>query len=111
MLTREQILARKVIGNTTEHEIGNDTVLIRGLTRDESLEVRRFRESDDLAAADNLVIHYGLVEPSMSIEDVALWASQDEAGALTLLSNHIAEMSGLLEGAGKSRVPTARKRS
>lgn len=111
MLTREQILARKVAGSTTEHKIGNDTVIIRGLTRDESLEVRRFRDSDDLAAADNFVIHCGLVEPALSLEDVALWASQDEAGALTLLSNHIAELSGLLEGAGKSGVSRPRKRS
>jgi hypothetical protein len=110
-LNREQILARKVAGHVHKHDLGDgDTVIIRGLTRDESLEVRRANEAGDLADADNLVIHYGLVEPALSLEDVATWAAQDAAGDLTRLSNHIAEVSGLLEGAGKSRVPGPRKR-
>lgn len=110
-LTREQILARKVAGNTEEHKIGDDVVIIRGLTRDESLSMRQASESGDLGAADNLLIHYGLVEPEMSVDDVAAWAAADDAGTLVDLSQAIARLSGMSEGAGKSRVPRAGKRS
>jgi hypothetical protein len=111
-LTREQILSRKVGTATYPHQMGDDVVLIRGLSRNESLEVRYLVDDQgDRKAADNLIIHYGLVEPALSVEDVELWGSQDAAGELTRLSNHIAEVSGLVEGAGKSGVPRARKRS
>lgn len=110
-LTREQILARRVAGKTEEFKIGDDVVVIRGLTRDESLSMRKAGEAGDLGATDNLLIHYGLVDPEMSIEDVAAWAAADDAGTLTDLSQAIARLSGMVEGAGKSRVPRARKRS
>lgn len=110
-LTREQILARKVAGHTEEHPIGDDVVIIRGLTRDESLDMRTAGEAGDLRAADNLLIHYGLVEPQMSVEDVAAWAAADDAGTLVDLSQAIARLSRMVEGAGKSRVSRTGKRS
>ena len=110
-LTREQILSRKVAGNTEEYPIGDDVVIIRGLTRDESLSMRKAGEAGDLAAADNMLIHYGLVEPAMSVEDVAAWAVADSAGTLVDLSQAIARLSGMVEGAGKSGVSRPRKRS
>jgi len=110
-LTREQILARKVAGNTEEFPIDGDVVVIRGLTRDESLLVRKAGEDGDLAAADSMLISLGLVEPRMSADDVAEWGASDVAGTLMELSAAIARMSGMSEGAGKSRVSRPRKRS
>lgn len=110
-LTRDQILARKVAGNTVKHQLDDGYVIIRGLSRDEALEVQNVGQAGDLAGADNLLLHYGLVDPALSLEDVAAWAGADSAGALTGVSNHISEISGLSEGAGKSRVPSPRKRS
>jgi hypothetical protein len=110
-LTREQILARKVAGKTEEFKIDDDVVIIRGLTRDETLQMRNAGESGDLAATDNIMIHFGLVEPAMTVEEVAQWAAQDDAGTLVDLSQAIARLSRMGEGAGKSGVPRSRKRS
>lgn len=110
-LTREQILSRKVAGKTEQYALGDGDgsyVVIRGLTRNEALAVR---EAETLADKDNLLISLGLVEPQMTPEDVAAWAESDEAGVLAGISTRIGELSGMSEGAGKSRVPRARKRS
>jgi hypothetical protein len=107
-LTREQILARKVAGRTEVYPVDDGEVVIRGLTRNEALAVR---EADTLADKDNLLISLGLVDPVLSPEDVAAWAENDEAGVLAGISTRIGELSGMGEGAGKSRVPRARKRS
>ena len=107
-LTREQILARKVAGKTETFELGDGHVVIRGLTRNEALMVR---EAETLADKDNLVISLGLVDPVMSPEDVAAWGESDDAGTLSAISERIGELSGMSEGAGKSRVSRARRRS
>jgi hypothetical protein len=110
-LTREQILARKVAGHTEEHKLGDDVVIIRGLSFAESIEVRTKLEAGDLAAGNAIMFHYALVDPALSLDDVDVWMASDEGGELTRLGNHISELSGLVEGAGKSGVPRARKRS
>ena len=86
------------------------TVLIRGLTRDEILDAQdRFPGST--AGRDNACISAGLVDPAMTEEDVAQWAASAPAGDLTHISEEIQTLSGLREGAGKSRVSRPRKRS
>jgi hypothetical protein len=107
-LTREQILNRKVAGKTETYALGDDVVIIRGLTRNEALAVQ---QAPTLVEKDNLLISSGLVDPVMSPEDVAAWGESDEAGTLVAISSRIAELSGMSEGAGKSGVPRARRRS
>jgi hypothetical protein len=110
MLSREEILARKVTGLPTETYTidGVGDVVIRGLTRNEGLAVQKCEDTED---RDNLVISAGLVEPRMSVDDVAEWAANEQAGCMTKLSNRIAELSGMVEGAGKSGVSRARRKS
>lgn len=107
-LTREQILARKVAGKTEPFKIDGDEVIIRGLTRNEALRVRECATTGDM---DNLMISFGLVDPVMSPEDVDAWGEGGDAGTMIRLSNRISELSGMVEGAGKSGVPRTRKRS
>lgn len=107
-LTRDEILARKKTGRTTERfPIGDGEVIIRGLTRDEALQVRG---AETLAEKDNVLISCGLVDPEMTPADVAEWAAEEDAGLLGALSQRIGELSGLVEGAGKSRVSRPGKR-
>jgi hypothetical protein len=110
MLTREEILNRKKAGKTEKYDLndGSGTVEIRALTRDQALAIST--DAETLAEKDNLLIAQGLVNPAMSIEDVAAWAGDESAGVLSGLSQRIAEISGMAEGAGKSRVPRARRR-
>jgi hypothetical protein len=97
-----------------QHEVtlpsDGSTVLIRGLTRDEILDAQeRFPAST--ALRDNACIAAGLVDPAMTEDDVAVWAAGAPAGDLTYVSEEIQRVSGLRQGAGKSRVSGPRKRS
>lgn len=109
MLTREEILNRRTAGKTETYELedGSGTVEIRGITRDQALEVR---EAQTIADKDNLLVSFGLVNPAMTPDDVAAWASQESAGVMSGLSQRIGEISGMGEGAGKSGVPRPRRR-
>lgn len=109
VLSRDEILARKGGVKTEQFDIpGVGTVVIRGLTRNEALQVR---DAETTADKDNTLISHGLVEPKMSVDDVAAWADNESAGVMAALSERIGELSGMTEGAGKSRVPRTRRRS
>lgn len=105
-LTRDQILARKV-GKGEVTLADGATVEIRALTRDEVLAMQ---ELDELADRDNFLVATGLVDPKLSVEDVAAWGASAPAGDISAISAGIAEISGLSEGAGKSRMARPRKR-
>lgn len=99
-LTREQILARKT-GRGKATLPDGSTVAIRALTRDEVLESQ---ELGAVADRDNFIIACGMTDPKLSVEDVATWAAGADAGDLVAVSDAIAEISGLKQGAGKSGV-------
>lgn len=103
MLTREQILARKTGKGKATLPDGSQ-VAIRGLTRDEVLEMQ---ELEKLGQKDNYIIATGMTNPVMSLEDVAAWGASADAGDLVAVSDAIQEISGLKKGAGKSDVAAA----
>lgn len=100
MLTREQILARKT-GKGTATLPDGSTVAVRALTRDEVLESQ---ELGSLGERDTYLVATGMTDPKLSIEDVAAWASSGDAGDLVAVSDAIAVLSGLKQGADKSGV-------
>lgn len=102
-LTREQILARKT-GKGTATLPDGSTVAIRALTRDEVLESQ---VAGSLSDRDNFLVATGMTDPKLTVEEVAAWASGADAGDLVAVSDGIAELSGLKQGAGKSGVPAA----
>lgn len=102
-LTREQILARKT-GRGKATLPDGSTVGIRALTRDEVLQAQ---ELDDVGDRDTFMVHLGMTDPQLSLDEVALWAASADAGDLVAISDAIAELSGLKPGAGKSGVSGA----
>lgn len=106
-LTRDQILARKR-GHGKATLPDGSTVGIRALTRGEILEMQ---DLETLAEKDDFILHKGLTDPELTMEEVAAWAEDANAGDLTAASDAIAELSGLKKGAGKSRVPRSGRRS
>jgi hypothetical protein len=102
-LTRAQILARKT-GKGTATLPDGSTVAIRALTRDEVLESQ---ETSSLADRDNFLVATGMTDPKLTVEEVAAWAAGADAGDLVAVSDGIAELSGLKQGAGKSGVSGA----
>ena len=105
MLTREEILAKATGGEVVNLPSGGQ-VKVRGLTRDEALELQ---EREGTAARDNYCIATGMVEPRLSEEEVAELAKQAPAGDMVEISRAVSRLSGMSEGAGKSG-PTAPRR-
>jgi hypothetical protein len=101
MLTREEILARKTGHGKATLPDGSE-VAVRALTRD---EVVVSQELQSLAEKDNYIIATGMTDPKLSVEDVAAWARTGNAGDLVAVSDAIATLSGLKQGADKSSVP------
>jgi hypothetical protein len=99
-LTREQILARKT-GRGKATLPDGSTVAIRALTRDEVIGMQQI---ESIAERDNFIVSTGMTDPALSVEDVAAWAAGGDAGDLVAVSEAVAELSGLKQGAGKSRV-------
>lgn len=100
MLTREEILARKTGRGVATLPDGSQ-VGIRALTRD---EVIVSQEIEGIAAKDTYIIAAGMTDPKLSVEDVAAWAATADAGDLVTVSEAIATLSGLKQGADKSNV-------
>ena len=100
-LTRDQILARKT-GKGVATLPDGTTVSVRALTRDEVLESQR---RGDPAERDNFIVATGMTDPKLTEEEVAAWAAEADAGDLVAVTDRIAELSGLAQGAGKSGVP------
>lgn len=97
MLTREQILARKTGRGTVTLSDGG-TVSIKALTRNEALQVRA---AESIREGDNLLISFGMVEPTMRPEDVDAWGDNDAAGDLVRVSNEISALSNMATTSGK----------
>lgn len=100
MLSREEILARKT-GHGKAVLPGGGEVEVRALTRNEVLRANDF---DSMSDKDNFIVSTGLTNPKLSLEDVAAWANAGNAGDLVAVSDRIAELSGLKQGADKSGV-------
>lgn len=107
MLTRDEILARKTGRGKAVLPDGSE-VEVRALTRDEVLDANGYKTD---AERDNFIVHTGLTNPKLSLEDVAAWAANSDAGDLVAVSERIAELSGLKKGADKSGVPGVRDES
>jgi hypothetical protein len=100
MLTRDEILARKIGKGVAVLPDGSE-VGVRALTRDEVLTAEGQPTGE---ARSNYIVSTGMTDPKMSAEDVAAWASGGAAGDLVAVSERIAELSGLKQGADKSGV-------
>jgi hypothetical protein len=106
VLTREEILAKTRGEETVELKSGG-SVRVRGLSRNEALAVQ---ECEGTAARDNLMISLGMIEPKLSVEDVAAWADAGSAGDAADVGETIGQLSGFREGAGKSGVSRSRRK-
>jgi hypothetical protein len=107
-LTREEILARKLGQRVVELPDGSGTVTVRALNRREALTVS---EINDVYERDAYMLSVGIVDPVMTIDDVKTWGEADGTGPIEFVSRAIGELSGMVEGAGKSSVPRPRRRS
>lgn len=107
VLTREQVLARKVAGRTETVELDGGEVVVRGLSRGEASVCGKLDDQDDVEA---MALHLGLVEPALSLEDATAWREQDESGEIQKVVDAIQRLSGTAPGQGKDATKSVPRR-
>lgn len=107
VLTREQILARKVGSenglNVEEVPLGDGSgsVVVRGLTRAEGHRVGKLEADGNTFEMEALALHLALVDPAMSLDDVRDWLTADASGFIQPVVSAVQRLSGNAPGAGK----------
>jgi hypothetical protein len=101
MLTRDEILARKTGRGKCVLPDGSE-VEIRGLTRNEVYKSEKVENDQGREARDNYLISLGMVNPKLTVEDVAAMGDEGNAGDAVAILERISELSGLKQGADKS---------
>jgi hypothetical protein len=99
VLTREQLLARKVAGKTEIVDLGDGSeVVVRGLTRGEAGRVGKIEDEQEVEVT---ALHLALVEPAMSLDDIRAWQEQDESGVIQRVVDAVQRLSGTAPGQAK----------
>jgi hypothetical protein len=91
VLSRDQLVAT---GRLTEDkvELGEGYVIVRALTRGEAIRVRL---TEDLAEQEPLILHLGVKEPALSLEDARAWVDAAPAGEIQAAVVAVATLSGM----------------
>jgi hypothetical protein len=82
---------------------GVGEVRVRALSRAEALQVTG--KEMPVAVMEQKLLSMAMVDPVMSEQDVAQWQAAASAGELEPITKVIQRLSGLQQGAAKSRVP------
>ncbi len=99
VLSRDEILARKVHGRTEHVELADGSeVVVRGMTRGEASETSRMEDFEDV---EIYALACAMIEPKLTPDEVRLWRSQDESGEIQKVVDVIQRLSGTKEGEGK----------
>lgn len=108
VLSREQILARKVAGKTEEVDLGDGgSVVVRGLTR---AEAGRVGKIDDEQEVECTALHLALVEPALSMDDVRAWQESDDSGTIQRVVDVVQRLSGTAPGQAKDATKSVPRR-
>lgn len=84
-------------------------VEIRPLSRKEALQVHELQEKSGMLASESLLLHLGMVDPAMSLQDIEEWMGDaGAAGDVQAVSRAIGVISGMVPGSGKEAYKSAR---
>lgn len=108
VLSRDEILARSVHGVTERVDLGNgDEIVVRGLTRGEATQTNKL---DDEGEIECLALHFAIVEPAMSLDDIRAWRDNDVSGAVQVVANVVQRLSGSAPGQTKEATKSLPRR-
>lgn len=93
---KAKLLQRRV-GQATVELPGLGTVTVRGLTR---TEVLRIQDQEGKRQYDAMTIAIGMVDPPFTFEEAQQWQDVSPAAELDLVTDKIAELSGMTKTAG-----------
>ena len=100
MINRADLLKNRLDSDTIEID-GVGIIEVRALNRHEAHQVQ---SANDTATSERLILRFGVVEPALTESEIVAWMAASPAGEIERVSNRIAELSGIGEGAGKSKV-------
>jgi hypothetical protein len=80
---------------------GVGTVRVRGLSRFEALATKGV---DNAAASERMMLHFALVDPTLTEAEAGQWQRVSEASELEPVTRKIAELSGMGPDAAKDAV-------
>lgn len=83
---------------------GVGTIRVRGLNRGEGLALQKI---EDLGERDRHMIAMGVIDPQLSVSEVKRWSEAAPVGELERVSDAIARLSGMLEGADSAAYKSA----
>ena len=79
-------------------------VRVRGLSRSDAIRVSVQKSPEDQEAT---LVALGMVEPTLTVDDVREWQRVAPAGDLQAVSERIGELSGMTETSGKEAYKSA----
>lgn len=103
-INKEQLLAPR-IGEGVVTIDGLGEIHVRPLTRAQALEVYKIT---DVGESENMLICLGMVEPKLTLAEVAAWAESAPAGEMQAVSQAIGIISGMTDKSGKESYKSVR---
>jgi hypothetical protein len=99
--TKDHLRRPRVEHGTVTLADGSE-VEIRPLSRKKALKVHELQQSQGMEASEALLLHMGMVDPAMPLDEVLEWMDDDgAAGDIQAVSRGIGVISGMVEGSGK----------
>lgn len=90
--------------DTEEIDLPIGRVEVRGLSRFELLLAGKLA-GDDTAVMEQHMLHMAMVSPAVSLEQAKAWQKASPAGEIRPVVETINRLSGVGQGADKSRLP------
>lgn len=107
MLSRDDLLAAGPPASDVVTITAGD-VRIRALTRAEAIKVRT--RGKGWAAQEPLILHFGMADPELSVEDAETWLEVAPAGDVQRLVEAIGRLSGMDAATPKEATKSAARR-
>lgn len=101
-MDKELLLKRKASDTRQVPIAGVGDVTVRGLTRGEVKAINSDFKDDD---RENALISLALLDPVLTVDEVAAWLNEAPAGDSVAVMNAVAELSGMAEGSARKSVP------
>lgn len=106
-LTKEQLLDGDLPTAEVELPSGKGEILVRGLSRREAIDVTK-QADDDPELLERYGMAAGIVDPPMTVAEIAEWQGRGLAADVQAAAIKISELSNLDVRGGKG--PTSRSR-
>lgn len=107
ILSRDQLLTPGA-DDVDKVDVRGGQVVVRGVTRRQAIIIRAAGDAPE--EQEPLILHYGLVDPPLSIEDAAAWIDMAPAGDVQRVVQAVAALSGMEDTAPKRATKSVPRR-